>query len=119
MAHDAHAAAAERPHPHYKEYWVIIFILAVLTLVEVAIAQESIRAQLAPPLFVSAMVFMALAKAGLVGLYFMHLKHETKVLRWTVIGPLTLPFIYAIVLIAEALWRLNVTQGIITWLVNR
>lgn len=119
MAHDAHAAAAERPHPHYKEYWVIIGILTALTVLEVGLAAESIRAALGPGLFVSGMVFLAIAKAGLVGLFFMHLKHETRVMRWTVIGPLTLPFIYAAILMAEALWRLHATQGIVTWMVNR
>jgi hypothetical protein len=41
-----------------------------------------------------------------VALYYMHLKHETKVLKMTVAIPMAAPTIYAIVLISEAGWRL-------------
>ena len=49
---------------------------------------------------------MAAAKAVLIGFFFMHLKRETRVLRFTVLGPLALPAIYALVLMADAAWRL-------------
>jgi len=40
-----------------------------------------------------------------VALFFMHLKWETRVLRATVVVPLSLPVIYALILISEAAWR--------------
>ncbi len=51
------------------------------------------------------LVGMALTKAALVGFFFMHLKHETKFLRWTVALPMLAPTLYAIVLMSEAAWR--------------
>ena len=53
-----------------------------------------------------AIVALAIAKAALVGLYYMHLKHETAWLQWTVAVPLAMPAIYALILVAEAAWRL-------------
>jgi hypothetical protein len=41
-----------------------------------------------------------------VGLFFMHLRQETPVLRWTALGPLVAPGIYGIVLVADAAWRM-------------
>ena len=104
MSHDAHASTDGFPKPHYKEYWVIFGALSILTLAELGVVY--LEATIGKGLVVSALVAMAIAKAMLVGLFFMHLKHETNVLRWTVAVPLALPFVYALVLIAEAMWRL-------------
>ena len=54
-----------------------------------------------------ALVSMALTKAAFVGLFYMHLKQETKFLKLTVALPLAAPTIYALVLISEAAWRLT------------
>jgi len=40
-----------------------------------------------------------------VGLYYMHLKYETRVLKLTIAIPLATPAFYALVLIAESAWR--------------
>jgi cytochrome c oxidase subunit 4 len=53
-----------------------------------------------------ALLALATAKAALIGFFFMHLKHETRVLRLTVLGPLALPPLYALALMADAAWRL-------------
>ena len=58
-------------------------------------------------LLVSALCGLALVKAALVGLYYMHLIDETKILRLSVVIPMAAPAIYAFVLIAEAAWRLT------------
>jgi caa(3)-type oxidase subunit IV len=57
-------------------------------------------------LLISALVLLAVAKAALVLMRFMHLGHETRGLKLTVIVPFALPALYAVVLIAEAAWRL-------------
>ena len=54
-----------------------------------------------------ALVGIALTKASFVGLFYMHLKHETRVLKLTVALPMAAPAIYALVLISEAAWRLT------------
>jgi cytochrome c oxidase subunit IV len=87
---------------HRKEYWVIFVWLAVLTAVEVGVAYMPI----ATVPMVSALVLLALSKAALVGLYYMHLKSETKILRNTITFCLGIPVFYAFVLIAEAAWRM-------------
>ena len=49
----------------------------------------------------------SLVKAALVGLFYMHLVHEKNVLKWSVVIPMASPVLYAVVLIAEAGWRLR------------
>lgn len=101
MAH-ATASAHEAPKPHYRQYWIIFVLLAVLTAVEIGVVYLPIS----KALIWASLIILAIVKAGLVGLYFMHLLHETMILRLTVVIPLTLPFLYAVVLIWEAWWRI-------------
>jgi len=55
---------------------------------------------------VAALVGLAAAKAALIGLSFMHLRHETRFLRGTVFLPLLAPVVYALALMADAAWRM-------------
>lgn len=89
-------------HVNRKEYWFIFGWLFFLTVLEVAVAQIPIDKKL----MISSLVALALAKAALVGLFYMHLKHETNFMKLTVAIPLSIPAIYAVVLISEAAWRL-------------
>ena len=84
-----------------KEYFVVFGVLAALTALEVGVAQASISKT---PMVV-ALVGLALTKAAIVGLFYMHLKHETKLLKASVAIPMSLPALYAFVLIAEGAWR--------------
>jgi cytochrome c oxidase subunit IV len=90
-------------HVNRKEYAAIFVALTVLTLVEVGVVYVP---GIAKPLLVSALCGLALVKAALVGLFYMHLRHETRVLQLTVAIPLATPVLYAVVLIAEAAWRM-------------
>ena len=86
-----------------KKYWQIFAWLSVLTVLEVGVVYipgVSISA------LVSCLVLMAIAKAALVAYHFMHLSHETKMVRNGVAFCLGIPAIYAIALISEAAWRL-------------
>lgn len=106
VAH-AHAPAHGAAHahkPNVKEYMVIFAVLAVLTVLEVGVAKMP---GISRKLIGVALVGLALTKAAIVGLYYMHLKHETRVLKLTVALPMAAPTIYAIVLISEAAWRLT------------
>jgi cytochrome c oxidase subunit 4 len=94
----AHASHSRRP------YLIIFGLLFAFTVLEVIVALPSMG--VGRGFKVSALVLLALTKAGMVALWFMHLKSEFKVLRWSVMLPFAFPALYAIVLIAEASWRL-------------
>jgi len=86
-------------HSHSrKQYWIIFGLLFVLTVAEVALAQTA----MAKSLLVGGLVALALAKATLVALFFMHLKTEMKALKLTVFLPFIFPALYAFFLIWEA-----------------
>jgi cytochrome c oxidase subunit 4 len=100
---DAPAPAGTTIHTEPREVLTVFGGLLVLLLVEVALVKTPGIARGALTL---ALLLAALAKAVLIGFFFMHLKHETRVLRFTVLGPLALPPIYALVLMADSAWRL-------------
>jgi len=85
------------------QYLAVFLLLAVLTALEVGVVYLP---GIAKSPMVLALVGLALAKASLVGLFFMHLRHETRALKLTVAVPLMTPGLYALVLVAEAGWRL-------------
>lgn len=91
-------------HVDRKQYWKIFVVLGVLTALEVGVAYIP---GINKGLMVSALVALALTKAGCVGYYYMHLGHETGPLKLTVAVPFAAPAIYAVVLITEAAWRLT------------
>ncbi len=78
--------AAEHKAPNYVAIWGM---LAILTVVEVAIVYLRIPHRL----MVVSLVFLALWKAMLVALYFMHLRFEPKRLLYIVLAPLPLAVI--------------------------
>ena len=90
-------------HGSRKQYWFIWLYLLVLTLAEVGVANIH---SLSKGLVISALVLLAVVKAALVGLFYMHIVHETNVLKWSIVIPMSSPILYAVVLIAEAGWRL-------------
>ena len=97
-AGEAHASHSRRP------YLVIFGLLFAFTILEVLVALPSLGVN--QILKASALILLALTKAAMVALWFMHLKSEFKVLRWSVLLPFAFPALYAFILIAEAGWRL-------------
>ena len=85
-------------HPNYVLIWVY---LAVLTAVEVAVAFMS---HLPKMWLMLALIFLAVWKALLVALYFMHLKFEAWRLRLIFMIPLPLAAILVLATITEQLW---------------
>ncbi|HTT68079.1 MAG TPA: cytochrome C oxidase subunit IV family protein [Gemmatimonadales bacterium] len=81
--------AAEHKAPNYVAVWGL---LAILTMVEVAI----VYFRLPRRLMIVSLVFLALWKALLVALYFMHLKFEPKRLLYVVLAPLPLAVILVV-----------------------
>ena len=103
----AHGAHSHGVHAHAghkvdrKQYWVIFVVLFVLTVLEVGVAQVGIG----KTALYLALIGLAVTKAAAVGLYYMHLKNESKYLKLTVALPFAAPALYAVVLIAEGAWR--------------
>jgi len=81
--------ATEHKAPNYIAIWAM---LAILTVVEVAIVYFRLPRQLT----VVSLVFLALWKALLVALNFMHLRFEPKRLLYIVLAPLPLAVILVV-----------------------
>ena len=82
-----------------RQYILVFFALIVLTLLELGVVRIPMGKGL------------ALARAAAVAMYFMHLRDETRVMRWMVGGCLlSIPPLYAFVLIAEAMFRAGLGQ---------
>jgi cytochrome c oxidase subunit 4 len=88
-------------HANRKQYLQVFVALAVLTALEIA----AVYLHLEKRTLVIALIALAVTKAAIVGLFFMHLRTETKILKASVAIPISLPALYALVLIAEGAWR--------------
>lgn len=84
------------------QYLVAFAVLAALTLVELGVAQTAGIPRRAA---VVGLVGLAVAKASLIALFYMHLRYETRILRLTVLAPLVAPAVYGLALMADAAWR--------------
>jgi cytochrome c oxidase subunit 4 len=81
---------------HGRTNYIAIFIwLAVLTVLEVG------AYFLPPPSKYFILVPLALAKAALVGLYFMHLRFETRTLGYIAVTPLLIAVLLLVLLIPD------------------
>jgi len=94
----AHVAAARERAP----YLVAFAILVVLTLVEIGVVRSGGIPHRAA---VVALIAIAIAKAVLIALFYMHLRYETRILKLTVLGPLVAPAVYALLLMLDAARR--------------
>ena len=86
----AHAHPAEHQHPTAKTYFIVGFILTLITVIEVA-------AYYVPGLpdtriFVPALLIMSAAKFAIVVMFYMHLKYDHKLFRALFTGPLLIAF---------------------------
>ena len=90
-------------HTSRKTYIQIFLILALLTALEVGVVYMPIG----EVALISALIGLALVKAVLVALFFMHLRDESRVLKLSILIPMATPMFYALVLITEAAWRMN------------
>lgn len=89
-----HGPGAGHAQPRYM---FIFGVLAVLTLAEVGVAYVGLPQRL----LVITLVFMALWKAGLVAMYYMHLRFEPRNLIFMVIAPLPLALILVFAVLTE------------------
>ena len=84
-------------------YWIVWLALAILTVVELLVAQV----QGARPYVIISLCALALVKAALVAAYFMHLKFEKGPLILIVLSPLVLSGILYIGLVPDALTHIH------------
>lgn len=100
VPHDSHDPGHAGDHAnHRRDYFRIFWALLVLTLLEVGVAYWK---ALPRQVMATLMIGMALTKASLVGLFYMHLKYEKKSLMWLAVIPLPLAGVYAAVLMLDA-----------------
>lgn len=85
---------------HKAEYFKVFVMLTLLTAIEMVIPNMKIS-QFAKG---SSLTFLALGKAFLVGYSYMHLKEETKWLKFIAMVPIS-AFVYALVVVLESLYR--------------
>jgi cytochrome c oxidase subunit IV len=99
-----HAPAAGHHVSHKKTYLIIFVWLTVLTAIEVALVYV-IHNRFA---LITLLCALAIVKAGLVAMYFMHLKFERKTLALVVLTPIVLAGILIIGLMPDSQsWFIN------------
>ena len=86
---------------HKKEYLIIFLILAVLTGIEIWVAEIPGISKFGKG---SSLTFLAVGKAFIVAYYYMHLKEETKWTKFIAAIPI-MAAVYATVLCLEAMYK--------------
>jgi len=86
---------------HKKEYMLVFVALAVLTVIEIWVAEIRELSKFGKG---SALTFLAIGKAFIVAFYYMHLKEETKWMKFIAAVPF-MAGVYATVLCLEALYK--------------
>lgn len=97
-------ASAEHKHPNYM---AIFWYLAVLTVAEIAVIFSPFGKMTIGVLLCA----MALAKATLVAMYFMHLRFETRTLGMIAVTPLAIATLLVFVLLPDGFAVAKKTQG--------
>jgi heme/copper-type cytochrome/quinol oxidase subunit 4 len=99
-------------HHATRKASLITFVgLVVLTVTEVLLAMTRIEGsalynpQMSRDQVFWGLIFLAAGNGFLVIFYFMNLRFESKTMKKMVFAPLAFPVLYALVLIAEAIWR--------------
>ncbi len=85
-------------------YMAIFYWLFALTVAELAVAYMPMP----KPLMIMGLVSLAIAKAALVAMYFMHLKFEKRTLAFIALTPPALLIMFLIVTFPDTAWRLLV-----------
>ena len=86
----------EEPGRH-RIYITVFVLLALFTVLELSVNPL----MLAEPHRISALASLMLAKASLVVLYYMHMRYESRVLRWALLVPFTMAVFFALVVILD------------------
>ena len=98
-------ATAEHKHPNYM---AIFWYLAILTVVEIGVIYMPLAKFTIGVLLCS----LALGKAALVAMYFMHLRFETRTLGMVAITPLVIATLLVFVLLPDGFAVMKRTVGV-------
>ena len=85
---------------HRREYFKVFLVLTALTIVELIIPNMTLT-KFAKG---SSLTFLAFGKAGIVGWSYMHLKEESKWMRFVALIPISALF-YALMVVLESVYR--------------
>lgn len=88
-------------HSHKKTYFIVFIVLAVLTAIEIWVAEIHGISKFGKG---SALTLLAIGKAVIVAYYYMHLNEETKWMRFIAAVPV-MAAVYATVLCLEAIYK--------------
>jgi cytochrome c oxidase subunit 4 len=88
------ALTAERPAPRYM---MVFLALAILTAIELGVAFVGLSRRLT----ILVLIALALWKALLVALYYMHLRYEPRRLHILLLAVVPLPFILVLAVLTE------------------
>ena len=97
-------ATAAHKHPNYM---AIFWWLAILTVVELGV----IYLPFGKVTIAVLLCVLAVTKAALVAMYFMHLRFETKTLGWIAVTPLAIATLLIFVLLPDGFAVLKTTEG--------
>jgi cytochrome c oxidase subunit 4 len=97
---------AETAHKH-PNYMAIFWYLAILTVIELIVIYMPLAKFTIGVLLCS----LALGKAALVAMYFMHLKFEAKTLGWIAVTPLAIATLLVFVLLPDGFAVLKTTDA--------
>jgi len=97
-------AAAEHKHPSYM---AIFWYLAILTVLELIVVFLPFG-KLTNNMLLGA---LAVTKAALVAMYFMHLRFEAKTLGWIAVTPLAIATLLVFVLLPDGFAVMKKTEG--------
>lgn len=103
IAHEAHADGAVHEHHggSFRTYWIIAGFLGLATLLEVWLAEYLPTIGIEGGPLAGTMMVIALFKAVLVALFYMHLKYEKKILTVIFLIPFFLVSLLAFTLFAQ------------------
>ena len=97
-------AAAGHKHPDYMK---IFWALTILTIVELAV----VFLPISKLVIGASLVVLAVWKAVLVAMYFMHLRFETKTLGWIAVTPLAIATLLVFLLLPDGMYVDHKTTG--------
>jgi cytochrome c oxidase subunit 4 len=98
-------AGTEHKHPNYM---AIFWYLAILTVVEIAVIYIPFGKFTIGVLLCA----LALTKAALVAMYFMHLRFETLTLGWIAVTPLAIATLLVFILLPDGFAVLKTTAEV-------
>jgi cytochrome c oxidase subunit 4 len=97
-----HVSTTDHAHGEHKTHvnpWIVFAVLALMTVIEVIVALPALG--ISPATLSPLLVAMALVKASLVALYYMHLRYEKPVFLIIFITPTLFAVLLTVVLMAN------------------